>query len=172
MRRLWNLKGTLARNFLVLVFCTYQTHIGQIISFLSFFDFVLEFADLFKFFFHSAVTQLMRNLIPRQLSQRQVRLHVNWVNAEWDSPSTESTWNDKIFINVSVFCADSVDAESHSAMTQLTWSLIPRWLSQWRVWLCVDSVWTRWIKPKQEYVGGGKIHSSGILTCSIHMTVY
>jgi hypothetical protein len=37
--------------------------------------------------------------------------------------STESTWNDKIFVNVSVFCVDSVDVESHSALTQLTESL-------------------------------------------------
>jgi hypothetical protein len=118
----------------------------------EFFRFCSWIRRLIRIFFHSAVTQLMRSLIPRQLSQRQVRLHVNWVNAEWDFPSTESTWNDKIFVNVSVFCVDSVDVESHSAMTQLKWSLIPRWLSQWRVWLCVDSVWTRWIKPKQAYI--------------------
>ncbi len=116
------LKGTLAWDLFVLVICTYQTHIGQIIIFLNFFDFVLEFADLFKFFKHSAVT-LTRSLIPRQLSQHQVRLHVNWINAEWDSTSTESMWNDEIFVNVGVFCVDSVDAESHSALTQLTKSL-------------------------------------------------
>ncbi len=76
-----------------------------------------------------AVTQLTQSLIPRQLSQRQVRFHVNWVNAEWDSTSTESTRNDKIFVNVGVFCVDSADVESHSALTQLTKSLTPRWLS-------------------------------------------
>jgi hypothetical protein len=95
------------------------------------------------------VTQLTRSLIPRQLSQRQVRLYVNWVNTEWDSMSTESTRNDKIFVNVGVFCVDSVDMESHSTLTQLTWSLTPRWLSWRRVWLRVDSVWGRWLKPKQ-----------------------
>ncbi len=93
---------------------------------------------LIRLFQHSAVTQLTRRLIPHQLSQRWVRLH-----------STESTRNDKIFLNVGVFRVDSVDMESHSVLTQLRWSLIPRWLSWRRVWLCVDSVWTRWIMPKQ-----------------------
>ncbi len=41
------LTGILAWDFFVLVFCTYQTHIGQIIRLWNFFDFVLEFADLF-----------------------------------------------------------------------------------------------------------------------------
>jgi hypothetical protein len=95
------------------------------------------------------VTQLTWSLIPRQLSQCQVRLHVNWVNAEWDSTSTESTRNDKIFVNVGVFCVDSVDMKSHSPLTQLTGSLTSRWLSWRRVWLRVDSVWGRWLKPKQ-----------------------
>ncbi len=98
------------------------------------------------------MTQLTRSLIPRQLSQRQVRFHVNWDKAEWDSTSTESTRNDKIFVNVGVFCVDSVDVESHSALIQLTWSLAPCWLSWRRVWLRVDSVWGRWIKPKQAYI--------------------
>jgi hypothetical protein len=39
--------------------------------------------------------------------------------------STESTQNDKIFVNVGVFCVDSVDVEFHSALTQLTESLTP-----------------------------------------------
>ncbi len=105
--------------------------------------------QLILIFWHSAVTQLTRSLIPCQLSQGQVRLHINWVNAEWDSTSTESTRNDKIFINVGVFCIDSVDVKGHSMLTQLTWSLTPHWLSWWRVWLCVDSVWGRWIEQKQ-----------------------
>ncbi len=118
----------------------------------EFFRFCSWIRRLIRFFQHSAVTQLTRMLIPRQLSQSQVRLHINWVNVEWDSTSTESTRNDKIFVNVGVFCVDSLDVESHSALTQLSWSLIPRWLSWRRVWLCVHSVWTRWIKPKQAYI--------------------
>ncbi len=39
------------------------------------------------------------------------------------------------------FHVDSVDVESHSALAQLMES-----------WLCVDSVWGRWIKPKQAYM--------------------
>ncbi len=140
------LKGTLAWDFFVLVFCTYRTHIGQILRLLNVFDFVLEFANLFEFFKHLAVTQLTRSL------QCQVSLYVNWVNAEWDYMSTESTQNDKIFVNVGVFCVDSVDVESHSTLTQLTWSLTPRLLSWRRVWLRVNSVWGRWLKPKQAYI--------------------
>jgi hypothetical protein len=35
--------------------------------------------------------------------------------------STESTWTDEIFINVGAFFIDSIDVESQSALTQLTW---------------------------------------------------
>jgi hypothetical protein len=37
-------------RFFCSLFCTYRSHIGQIIRLLNFFYFVLEFADLFKFF--------------------------------------------------------------------------------------------------------------------------
>ncbi len=84
----------------------------------EFFRFCSLIRRLIQIFLHSALTQLTRSLIPCQLSQRQVRPHINWVNAEWDSTSTESTQNDKIFINIGVFCVDSVDVEFHSALTQ------------------------------------------------------
>jgi hypothetical protein len=115
--------------FFVLVFCSDQTYIGQIIRLLSVFNFVLEFADLFKFFLHLAVTQLTQNLIPHQLNQHQVRHHVDRVNGEWDSMSTESTRNGEVFVNVGAFCVDSVDVESHSTLTQLKWSLTLCWIS-------------------------------------------
>ncbi len=140
------LKGTLAWDFFVPVFCTDQTYIGQIIRLLSVFDFVLEFADLFKFFNIWQWLCWRRVSFPRQLSQRQVRLHVDWVNAEWDSTSTESTRNDEIFVNVGAFWVDSVDVESHSGLTQLTWSLTLHWLSWQGVSLGVDSVCRREIK--------------------------
>ncbi len=133
-------------------FCSGFLHIGQIIRLLSVFDFVLKFANLLKIFLHLKVTQLTPSLIPCQLSQHQVRPNVNWVNAECDSTSTESTRNDEIFVNVGAFCVDSVDVESHSALTQLTWSLTPRWLSWRGVSLRVDSVCGREIKPKQAYI--------------------
>jgi hypothetical protein len=84
------LKGTLAWDFFVLVFCTYQTQIGQIISLLNFFDFVLEFADLFEFFTFCGDSVDAESHFSSTEST-QVRLRVNWVNAEWDSMSTEST---------------------------------------------------------------------------------
>jgi hypothetical protein len=66
-----------------------------------------------------------------QLSQRGVRLHINWVNAEWDSTSTESTQKTPTFMKILSFHVDLVDVESHSALNQLPWSLTWRWLS-WR----------------------------------------
>ncbi len=74
-------------------------------------------------------TESTRSETPRQLSQRRVRLHVNWVIAEWDSRSTESTQKAPTFTKISSFRVDSVDVESHSALTQSTWSLTWRWLS-------------------------------------------
>jgi hypothetical protein len=132
-------------------FCTDQTYIGQIINkAFECFRFCTWIRRLNRIFWHSAVTQLTPSLIPRQLSQ--TRLHVDWVNAEWVSTSTESMGNDEIFVNVGAFCVNSVDVESHSALTQLTWSLTPRWLSWRGVSLHVDSVWGRWIRPKQAYI--------------------
>ncbi len=84
-----------------------------------------------------SITQLTSNLIPCQLSKRQVRLNVDCVNAEWDSTSNESMQNNEIFVNVGAFCVVSVDVESHSVLTQLTWSLTLHWLS-WRG----DSLWS------------------------------
>jgi hypothetical protein len=92
--------GTLAWDFLVLVVCTDKTYIGKLIGLLSVSDFVPAFADLFEFFY-----------IRRWLSWHRVSVPVNWVNARWDSTSTESTRNDSIFvlyINVGAFCVDSV----------------------------------------------------------------
>jgi hypothetical protein len=64
------------------------------------------------------MTQLTLSLIPRQLSQRRVRLYVDCVNAELDSMSTESKRNDGIFVKTGTFLADSVERESHSASTR------------------------------------------------------
>jgi hypothetical protein len=94
----------------------------------------------------------MRSLIAPQLIQRQVRLHIDWVNAKWDSTSTELMRNDEIFLNVGAFYADTVDVESHSELTQLTWSLTPRWLSWQGVSLRIDPVCGRLIKPKQRNI--------------------
>ncbi len=40
--------------------------------------------------------------------------------------TTESTWNDEIFVNVGAFCVDSVDVESHFALAQLTGQVASR----------------------------------------------
>ncbi len=76
--------------------------------------------------------------------------HSKYVEADWDSPSTESTLSEsphglcscgvRLYVNrvntecagftkISSFHVDSADLESHSALTQLTWSLTRRWLS-------------------------------------------
>jgi hypothetical protein len=72
---------------------------------------------------------------------RRVRLRVHCgVNAEWDSTLTESTRKDEIFVNTGAFRVDSVDVESHSALTQLTWNPTPPWLSWRGIPLRLDSV--------------------------------
>jgi hypothetical protein len=80
---------------------------------------------------HLHHTELTQSQTPRQLCQRGVRLHINWVNAEWESTLTESTQKTPTFTKILSFRVDSVDVESHSALTLLTWSLTWRWLS-WR----------------------------------------
>ncbi len=147
-----SLKGTLAWDLFVPVFCTDQTYIGQIIRLLSVFDFVLEFADLFDFFYtfggdsvdaesHSPSTESTPSETPCRLSQHRVRFHVNWVNAEW--------WNlRECWCLLRWLSWRGVS----SALTQLTWSLTPRWLSWRGVSLRVDSVCGREIKLKQVYI--------------------
>ncbi len=99
-----DLNGTLAWYFFVLVFCTVKK--SQIIRLLSVLDFFLELADLFKFF-----------NIRWWLSWHRVSFPVNWVNTKLDSmstestrsetpPSTESTRNDEIFVNIGAFFGD------------------------------------------------------------------
>ncbi len=104
-------------------------HTGQIIRLLSVFDFVLEFADLFEFF-----------NIWRWLSWRRVSFPVNWVNAKWDSTSTESMRNETPHQLSQRGLMKSSWMLVSSALTQLMWSLIPRWLSWRGVSLRVDSV--------------------------------
>ncbi len=89
---------------------------------------------------------------PRQLSQRGVRLHVNWVIVEWDSMSTESTWSEtpcQLSQHTNIYedfiippwlswrgvslCVDSVDVDSHLALTQLARNETPRQLSHRRM---------------------------------------
>ncbi len=104
-------------------------------------------------FCHWTVTLLTWILIPCQLNQRWVRLHVNWVNAEWDSMSNLSMWNDELhnyqritntlcwlsFPGVSLHVYSVIEV-SYSALTQLTVASHPT-LTQ-----CA-----RWTKPMQAY---------------------
>jgi hypothetical protein len=84
------------------------------------------------------------------LSCCRVSFPVDWVNAKWDSISTESKQSETprqlsqcgMMKSRKCWCplhrlgrrgvslrVDSVDMESHSALTQLMGSLTPRWLS-------------------------------------------
>jgi hypothetical protein len=70
---------------------------------------------------------------PRQLSQRGVRLHVNWVNEEDTNIFKDfiiPRWLSWRGVSLRV---DSVVVESHSALTQLTRNEIPRQLSHRRM---------------------------------------
>ncbi len=65
----------------------------------------------------SKLIKLMWSLIHHQLKICWVSLQVNSVNIEWDSKSTESTQNDKVFMNTVAICVAPVDVEYHSALT-------------------------------------------------------
>jgi hypothetical protein len=67
---------------------------------------------------HLVHTKSTQSQTLRQLSQCGMRLHVNWVNVEWDSTSTESTQNTPTFTKILTFRVDSVDVESHLALAQ------------------------------------------------------
>ncbi len=84
-------------------------------------------------------TELTRNQTLCQLSQCGVRLHVNRVNAEWDSTSTESTRRHQ-----------HLRRFYHSALTQLMWGLTLRWLSWRGVSFGVDSVDEEWDSASTE----------------------
>ncbi len=59
---------------------------------------------------------------PRQLSQRGMRLHVNWVNAEGTNIHEDFIIPRWLSWHGVSLCVDSVDMESHLALTQLTGS--------------------------------------------------
>ncbi len=70
---------------------------------------------------------------PRQMSQRRVRLHVNWVNAEGTNIYEDfliPRWLSWRGVSLRV---NSVEVESHLALTQLTESETPRQLSHLRI---------------------------------------
>ncbi len=89
-------------------------------------------------------TESMRSETPRQLSQRGVRLCVNWVNAEWDSVSTESTRSETQRQLSEHRRHQHLRRFHHSALAQLTWSLNLHWLSLHVVLLGIDSVDREW----------------------------
>jgi hypothetical protein len=75
---------------------------------------------IFKIFYHLPVTQLMQSLIQHHLSENQV----------WDSTSTESTQSESLGWLSQRRMMKSSENATHSKLTQLTWSLIPCWLSR------------------------------------------
>ncbi len=83
-------------------------------------------------------------VISLTLSRRGVRLSFNWVNVEWDSTSTESTWSETPRQQSQRRRHQHLRRFYHSTLTQLTWSLTLRWLSLRRVSLGVDSVDEEW----------------------------
>ncbi len=78
--------------------------------------------------------------LPKTLSLRGVRLSVNWVNAEWDSTSTESTQSEtprqlsQHGVRLHVIWVNTEDTNIYEDF------IIPRWLSWRGVSVCVDSV--------------------------------
>ncbi len=78
------------------------------------------------------------------LSRRRVRLSVNWANTEWGSMTTESMWSETPCQLSQRRIHQHLRRFYHSALTQLTWSLTPRWLSWCGVSLGFDSVDEEW----------------------------
>ncbi len=135
----WPVKGTIAWDLFVPVFRTDQTYIGQIISFwvftilflnlLSYSNFLTLSGDSVDAESHSLSTESMPSETPCQLSQHRVKLCINWVNAElWNLHKCWCLLGQLSWSRVSLRI-DSVDMESHSALTQLAGSLTPHWLS-------------------------------------------
>jgi hypothetical protein len=89
-------------------------------------------------------------VISLTLSRRGVRLSVNWVNVEWDSTSTESTWSQTPRQLSQRRRHQHLQRFYHTALTQLTWSLTLRWLSWHRVSHRVDSVDEKWDSASTE----------------------
>jgi hypothetical protein len=75
---------------------------------------------------------------------RRVRLPVKWVNVKWNSPSTESTRSETPCQLSQRRRHQHLRRFHHSSLTQLTWSLTPRWFSRRGVSLDVDSVDGEW----------------------------
>ncbi len=101
----------------------------------------------------------------RSLGQHGVRIHVNWDNTEWDATSTESTQKAPTITKISSFHIHSVDVESHSALTRLTWSLTWCWLSWQGMRLRINwvtsecwKIWISWRIPEQN-----RKHSKALL---------
>jgi hypothetical protein len=77
----------------------------------------------------SLSTESMRSETPRQLSQRGMRLHVIWVNAEGTNIHEDFIIPRWLSWRGVSLCVDSVDMETHLALTQLTGSETLRQLS-------------------------------------------
>ncbi len=90
----------------------------------------------------STKSKKFRSLIiwPICIWWRQVRFHVNWVNAEWDSTSTESMQSETPRQLSQCRRHQHLRRFYHSVLTQLTWSLTLHWLSWCGISLGVDSV--------------------------------
>jgi hypothetical protein len=122
------------------IFCSFLLELNlsrpqnKAFEFFQFFSWIRWHVQIFS---HLAVTQLMWSPISCQLSQRQVRHHINRVNTEWDSMSTEPTWNNEIFINIDTFRID-----------QLMWSLTLHGLNRLVVYPALTQLTCTWIVPK------------------------
>jgi hypothetical protein len=81
----------------------------------------------------SSSTESKQNKTPRQMSQHRVRLHVNWVNAEDTNIYEDFIITRWLSWRGVSLCVDSVDVESHLALTQLTRNETPRQLSHRRM---------------------------------------
>ncbi len=90
------------------------------------------------------------SLVHLLLSRHGVTLPINWVNAEWDFPSTEATRHETQSRLSQRGMRWYLRRFYRSALTQLTWSLALPWLSQRGVSLYVDPVNGEWDSTSTE----------------------
>ncbi len=96
------------------------------------------FTKISSFHVDSVDVESMRSETPCQLSQRGVRLHVHWVNAESTNIYKDFIIQRWLSWHGVSLCVDSVDVESHLALTQLTGNetahqLSHRWML--KIWI-------------------------------------
>ncbi len=120
-------------------------------------DLLHQFNSSLTYFIFRTLSPCGMRLPVNWVNKSRVRVHIDSINAQWDSTSAKSTvslyeilkkvWICKSSLNFRLLYDDPVDVESDSASTQM-WSLTPRWLSWRGVRLHGNRVTVKWSKVR------------------------